>query len=159
MAKTTSSKRMAPLVASSALLLALVVLYWRMSSTIIRYQEENTTTSLEFAHISKTGGTAIERAAAQTGIPWGICHFESRKDTCFHLRPDLGWPQTFPLRHDIPFPNTTHAEYWQTLVQYKSWQDTLQSSCQETQTPSQRPSGDPKDKAKEAEERAHMYGL
>lgn len=31
---------------------------------------------LELVHIPKTGGTAIEIAAARQGIPWGFCQFE-----------------------------------------------------------------------------------
>lgn len=30
---------------------------------------------LEFVHITKTGGSAIETAAAQAGVIWGACHF------------------------------------------------------------------------------------
>lgn len=30
---------------------------------------------LEFVHITKTGGSAIEKLAADNGITWGICHF------------------------------------------------------------------------------------
>jgi len=31
--------------------------------------------SLEFVHITKTGGSSIERAAASAGIRWGACHY------------------------------------------------------------------------------------
>jgi hypothetical protein len=30
---------------------------------------------LEFVHITKTGGSAIEKAGAKAGIAWGACHF------------------------------------------------------------------------------------
>ena len=32
---------------------------------------------LEFVHITKTGGSAIEKLAANNGITWGICHFSN----------------------------------------------------------------------------------
>lgn len=32
-------------------------------------------TRLEFVHITKTGGTAIEAAGAKAGITWGMCHY------------------------------------------------------------------------------------
>mmetsp|Transcript_5338 Transcript_5338/g.8822 ORF Transcript_5338/g.8822 Transcript_5338/m.8822 type:complete len:1000 (+) Transcript_5338:185-3184(+) len=42
--------------------------------------KRDTTTSnskprLEFVHITKTGGSAIEKAAATVGITWGACHY------------------------------------------------------------------------------------
>jgi hypothetical protein len=40
---------------------------------------EDLAMSLEFIHITKTGGTAIEVAGANVGIAWGLCHFERRK--------------------------------------------------------------------------------
>ncbi len=44
---------------------------------------------LEFIHITKTGGSAIERAAAFAGINWGACrHYLFRKVGCLEL-PDL----------------------------------------------------------------------
>ena len=127
----------------STALFALLLLYWRLVFTTIRlHQDEpivkkhlpkvpgyefrksyeqkhrtnnDTTDMLEFIHITKTGGTAVERAAAQVGIPWGVCHYEARQDICNHVRPNLAWPQTFSLRTDIPYAtNFTHAEYWHT---------------------------------------------
>lgn len=32
---------------------------------------------LEFVHIPKTGGSAIEKAAAHHGVSWGACHYQS----------------------------------------------------------------------------------
>jgi hypothetical protein len=43
---------------------------------------------LEFVHITKTGGTAIERAGAQTGILWGACHFLGNMSSCAYSKPD-----------------------------------------------------------------------
>ena len=37
----------------------------------------NNATKLEFVHIPKTGGTAVELAGAQAGIQWGMCHFRT----------------------------------------------------------------------------------
>ena len=86
----------------STALFALLLFYWRLVFTAIRlHQDEaivkkhlpevpgyefrisyeqkhrasnDTTDMLEFIHITKTGGTAVEQAAAQVRIPWGICH-------------------------------------------------------------------------------------
>jgi hypothetical protein len=33
------------------------------------------TRRLEFVHITKTGGSAIEKAGAKAGIIWGACHY------------------------------------------------------------------------------------
>ena len=85
---------------------------WAQPDTQHNPYNSNNNTSLEFVHITKTGGTAIEKAAAQAGITWGVCHYETRRDTCFPLRPDLGWPKTFQLRSSIvPYPNF-QGEYW-----------------------------------------------
>mmetsp|Transcript_26842 Transcript_26842/g.55515 ORF Transcript_26842/g.55515 Transcript_26842/m.55515 type:complete len:345 (-) Transcript_26842:82-1116(-) len=52
-------------------------------------RDENNTKSsaypLEFVHISKTGGTSIETAAANAGIAWGACKFKYRSQ-CRGLR-------------------------------------------------------------------------
>ena len=31
---------------------------------------------LEFVHITKTGGSAIEHAASEAGVNWGVCHYQ-----------------------------------------------------------------------------------
>ena len=40
----------------------------------------STTPRLEFVHITKTGGSAVERAAAAVGITWGACHYMSLEE-------------------------------------------------------------------------------
>ena len=50
----------------------------------------NNKNKLEFIHISKTGGSAIELEASKKGITWGACHYvqiESNGDAC--QQPDL----------------------------------------------------------------------
>ena len=37
-----------------------------------------TATQLQFVHISKTGGTAVEHAAHEVGIHWGKLAFDKR---------------------------------------------------------------------------------
>lgn len=45
---------------------------------------------LEFVHITKTGGSAIEKAGAEIGIIWGACHYMNITDVgCF--KPDLNY--------------------------------------------------------------------
>ena len=47
---------------------------------------------LEFVHITKTGGSAIEieKAGAQTGIIWAACHYMNVSDVgCFN--PDINY--------------------------------------------------------------------
>jgi hypothetical protein len=135
-------------------LMALVLLYWRLVSTTIRIHQDQhllkkrlpninrhefrlnheqpashnhitDAAKLEFIHITKTGGTAVERAAARAGIAWGVCHYQAQRDTCHNVRPNLGWPQTFPLMletdHNIPHYGAinnhnlfSHAEKWHT---------------------------------------------
>ena len=70
---------------------------------------------LEFVHITKTGGTAIEDAAARAGVVWGACHYQERMGCHSRfLGTDLGWPRTFSLQQRvIPYPNFT-GEYWHT---------------------------------------------
>jgi len=45
---------------------------------------------LEFLHIPKTGGTAIEIAAAHHGIVWSLCHFTKPSNTILHCPPASG---------------------------------------------------------------------
>ena len=55
---------------------------------------------LEFVHITKTGGSAIEKAGSQIGIIWGACHFMDNVPEvgCFG-KPDIEWedPPYFPM--------------------------------------------------------------
>lgn len=45
---------------------------------------------LEFVHITKTGGSAIEKVGAEHGIIWGACHYmESNETNCFS--PDISY--------------------------------------------------------------------
>jgi hypothetical protein len=71
---------------------------------------------LEFVHITKTGGSAIEKAGGSAGIKWGICHFSNQIGYgrgC--KRPDWVRPfgSTMRLRDDIPFPHF-RGEQWHT---------------------------------------------
>ena len=45
----------------------------RLSRSQVYWAPSN---ELEFVHITKTGGTAVEAAAAAANITWGVCHFE-----------------------------------------------------------------------------------
>lgn len=44
------------------------------------YPPFNASKALEFVHITKTGGTSIEAAAAKAGVAWGVCKFFRDKD-------------------------------------------------------------------------------
>lgn len=55
-----------------------------------------TATRLEFVHITKTGGSAIENLAAQNGITWGICHFINAPYLdCVHKRNYISTKELF----------------------------------------------------------------
>jgi len=51
---------------------------------IIDSKEEEDMTSLEFVHITKTGGTALSKIAADVGVVWGECHYH-RTGHCWVL--------------------------------------------------------------------------
>jgi hypothetical protein len=57
-----------------------------IDSSII--ERDNSKPRLEFVHITKTGGSAIEKAASAKGITWGACHYMELEEVgCFS--PDL----------------------------------------------------------------------
>ena len=67
---------------------------------------------LEFIHITKTGGSAVETVAAQqANMTWGICHFEKRKQmgsSAACRRPD--WKLSKSITHVGKFK----GEWWHT---------------------------------------------
>ena len=70
--------------------------------------------SLEYIHITKTGGSAIEEAAARESLTWGLCHFERRPSYgpgC--RRPTFGWPLKPPKIHSEIIPLFA-GELWHT---------------------------------------------
>jgi Sulfotransferase family len=48
--------------------------------------------TLKFVHIAKTGGTAIEMAAAAANISWGVCHWHNGKYYKHHTCPPSNEP-------------------------------------------------------------------
>lgn len=55
---------------------------------------------LEFVHITKTGGTAIESIAAASGIPWGACHARRELPTCKGLAKTAHSPTSYSDWHN-----------------------------------------------------------
>jgi len=47
----------------------------RIIPSTIQKESESRQKKLEFVHITKNGGSAIERAAAKVNITWGACHY------------------------------------------------------------------------------------
>lgn len=47
------------------------------SQTLLSSSSSSSPTPLEFIHITKTGGSSVEKAAwSGAGIKWGVCHFQ-----------------------------------------------------------------------------------
>ena len=54
-----------------------------LNATAVSNKVHGNTNRLEFIHITKTGGSAIEAAAShQANIPWGSCHYHCRIPRC-----------------------------------------------------------------------------
>ncbi|KAI2492995.1 sulfotransferase family [Fragilaria crotonensis] len=89
---------------------------------------------LEFVHITKTGGTAVEAAAAAANITWGLCHFEFQKQlgpAC--MRPN--WAhlvvmeqrkknETNATNSMMPYPPWHSPTHWLALVEPSSKETT-----------------------------------
>jgi hypothetical protein len=61
---------------------------------------------LEYVHITKNAGTAIEAAANKRGISWGVCHFADAR----HCRRSTQDWARIPFQYRYPF----HGEKWHT---------------------------------------------
>jgi len=69
---------------------------------------------LEFVHITKTGGSAIERAGFEHGINWGACHYTNIKEVgCSN--PDIEYTppnfQSYELTSPWHMPPSMLSEY------------------------------------------------
>lgn len=61
---------------------------------------------LEFVHITKTGGSAIEKAGANYGLTWGACHYMAVEEVgC--MKPDL--PYTAPNYQSYALTSPWHT--------------------------------------------------
>lgn len=70
---------------------------------------------LEFVHITKTGGSAIEKAAATAGINWGACHYmKNQMMGCF--TPDF--TPSPKEAAQIPVTRFQSPSPWHTPLQY-----------------------------------------
>ena len=70
---------------------------------------------LEFLHITKTGGSAVEHAGAKAGMTWGICHFQKTPEMGEGCQfADWEWPHSPHRRRDIPAYAVWKGELWHT---------------------------------------------
>lgn len=75
---------------AAAWLVVLAAIHSALDSLASHHPAAPAQRRLEFVHITKTGGSAIESAGFQRGILWGACHFLSLPDVgC--TRPDLNY--------------------------------------------------------------------
>ena len=79
----------------------------------------NNNNGLEFVHITKTGGSAVEEAAARVGIAWGLCHFQHKGFLGVGCtNPDWTFPHPPHLnRRTVPNPRWD-GELWHTPPQW-----------------------------------------
>lgn len=82
------------------------------ASLLFGLNSVNQSKRLEFIHITKTGGSAIEMGAAACGVQWGVCHFRRIPRLGCNSSADWAWP------NDRNFPdhmaNRTLCEPWHT---------------------------------------------
>ena len=91
--------------------------------TMVKFTKTNTATpesqnrralseskrKLEFLHIPKNGGSAIEIAAREAGVTWGVCHFRQARAVGCNNEPDIPrdiemteFQNHFGNRHHVP---------------------------------------------------------
>ncbi|KAL7437719.1 hypothetical protein ACHAXM_005805 [Skeletonema potamos] len=75
-----------------------------------------TTPKLEFVHITKTGGSAIEHAGAKEGINWGACHYMVLPEVgC--SSPDLPYEAPDYRSYALTSPWHTPPKHFKTYVE------------------------------------------
>ena len=88
------------------------------SNTTAENENDTLKPKLEFLHITKTGGSAIEKAAAsQAGIAWGACHYNHG----LFKQSGCPWPPNLEnkirLKQNHPF-STPQLSKWHVPLQY-----------------------------------------
>ena len=86
------------------------------SGPVSRSSNHTSQMPLEFVHITKTAGSAIEEAAARSGVKWGVCHFKRVNKfgpSCMYKDRNIARPAYD--RNAIPFRfKGTLGEPWHT---------------------------------------------
>jgi len=82
-------------------------------SPLLRHRSLRVMNRLELVHITKTGGSSVEAAAAKAGVIWGVCHFLKIEEVgC--MQPDIkGYRQAV-----APGTGITHTTPWHLPPRY-----------------------------------------